>query len=81
MTVKTERRWTLVAFRHPDLEHSVYYRKGIKHIDRAVKTAEEKGANLMSIRGFDISVEYGSKIEPIEGQETLEEKKDKKDEV
>jgi len=76
MTVKIERRWTLVAFRHPDLEHSVYYRKGIKHIDRAVKTAEEKGANLMSIRGFDISVEYGSKIEPIEGQETLEEKKE-----
>ena len=73
MTVRIERRWTLVAFKHPDLEHSVYYRKGIVHIDRAVKTAEEKGANLMSIRGFDISVGYGSKIEPIEGQGTLEE--------
>jgi len=73
MPVRIERRWTLVAFKHPDLEHSVYYRKGIVHIDRAVKTAEEKGANLMSIRGFDISVEYGSKIEPIEGQGTLEE--------
>jgi len=73
MTVRIERRWTLVAFKHPDLEHSVYYRKGIVHIDRAVKTAEEKGANLMSIRGFDISVEYGSKIEPIEGQGILEE--------
>ena len=73
MPVRIERRWTLVAFKHPDLEHSVYYRKGIVHIDRAVKTAEEKGANLMSIRGFDISVEYGSKIEPIEGQGILEE--------
>ena len=73
MTVRIERRWTLVAFKHPDLEHSVYYRKVIVHIDRAVKTAEEKGANLMSIRGFDISVEYGSKIEPIEGQGILEE--------
>ncbi len=72
MTVKIEKRWTLVAFKHPDIEHSVYYRKGIKHLDRAVKTAEEKGANLMSIRGFDISVEYGPKIETMEGQEMLE---------
>jgi len=72
MIVKIERRWIVAAFKHPDLEHSVYYRKGIKHLDRAVMTAQEKGANLISIRGFDISVEYGSKIEPIDGQESLE---------
>jgi len=73
--VKTviERRWTIVAFKHPDEEHSVYYRKGIKHIDRAVKTAEEKGANLMSIRGFDIAVTYGDKFELEEGQQELKE--------
>jgi hypothetical protein len=71
MKTKIERRWTLVAFKHPDLEHSVYYRKGIKHLDRAVKTAEEKGANLMSIRGFDVSVTYGDSI--AEDQEVLEE--------
>lgn len=67
-----ERRWTLVAFKHPDLEHSVYYRKNIKHLDNAVKTAESKGANLMSIRGFDIRVEYGDKFELDEGQKELE---------
>jgi len=69
MRTEIERRWTLVAFKHPDLEHSVYYRSGIKHLDRAVKTAEEKGANLMSIRGFDIQVTYGDSIE--EGQQVL----------
>ena len=67
---KIERRWTLVAFKHPDLEHSLYYRKGIKHLDRAVNTAIDKGANLMSIRGFDIEVFYDSEKE--KGQETLE---------
>lgn len=70
MPVKIERRWILVAFKHPDLEHSVYYRKGIVHLDKAVNTALEKGANLMSIRGFDIEVQYSSKKE--EGQESLE---------
>lgn len=70
MKTVIERRWILVAFRHPDLENSVYYRKGIKHLDRAVNTAIDKGANLMSIRGFDIEVQYGSKKE--EGQESLE---------
>ena len=68
-----QRRWTIVAFKHPDLEHSVYYRKGIKHLDRAVKTAETKGANLMSIRGFDIRVEYGDKFELEKGQGVLDE--------
>lgn len=67
---KIERRWILVAFRHPDIERSVYYRKGIKHLDRAVNTAIDKGANLMSIRGFDIKVSYDSEKE--NGQETLE---------
>jgi hypothetical protein len=70
MKTVIERRWTLVAFKHPDLEHSVYYRKGIKHLDRAVKTAEAKGANLMSIRGFDIQVTYGDSLE--EDQDVLE---------
>ena len=75
--VKTilERTWTLVAFKHPDLENSVYYRKGIKHLDRAVKTAEAKGANLMSIRGFDCYVEYPDdhKFKPDKSQGVLEE--------
>ena len=70
MKTKTVRLWTVVAFKHPDIEHSVYYRKGIKNLDRAVKTAESKGANLMSIRGFDIVVTYGSPI--AEGQKVLE---------
>lgn len=70
MQTKIERRWTLVAFKHPDLENSVYYRKGIKHLDKAVKIAEEKGANLMSIRGFDITVTYGDTI-PVEKDQIL----------
>lgn len=69
--IEIERRWTVVAFKHPDLENSVYYRKNIKHLDRAVKTAESKGANLMSIRGFDIRVEYGDRFELEEGQEVI----------
>jgi hypothetical protein len=69
---KLERRWTVVAFKHPYMEHSVYYRKGIVHLDRAVKTAENKGANLMSIRGFDIEADYGPKIKPQKGQGLLE---------
>lgn len=67
MKTKIERRWTIVAFKHPDLEHSVYYRKGIKHLDKAVKTAEEKGANLMSIRGFDVTITYGEPIADDQG--------------
>ena len=70
MKTKIERRWIIVAFKHPDMEHSVYYRKGIKHLDRAVKSAEEKGANLMSICGFDVSVTYGDSI--ADDQEVLE---------
>jgi len=72
MRKQIERRWTLVAFKHPDLENSVYYRKGIKHLDNAVNTAIEKGANLMSIRGFDITVTYGDTIPIEKDQETLE---------
>ena len=71
MTSKIERRWTLVAFKHPDMEHSVYYRKGIKHLDRAVKTAEEKGANLMSIRGFDVRITEISATPFEEGQQEI----------
>lgn len=62
MKTRIERRWTVVAFKHPDLENSVYYRKNIKNLDQAVKTAEEKGANLMSIRGFDVEVTYGESL-------------------
>ena len=72
MQTKIERRWTLVAFKHPDIENSVYYRKGIKHLDKAVNTAIEKGANLMSIRGFDITIEYGDSIAVEKDQELLE---------
>ena len=56
------KRWILVAFKHPDIENSLYYRKNIVHLDRAVKRAEELGANLMSIRGFEIEVEETPKI-------------------
>ena len=56
------KRWILVAFKHPDVENSVYYRKNIFHLDRAVKRAEELGANLMSIRGFEIEVEKVPKV-------------------
>ena len=71
MTHKIERRWTIAAFKHPDMEHSVYYRKGIKHLDRAVKTAEEKGANLMSIRGFDVRITEISSMPFEEGQQEI----------
>ena len=71
MKTKIERRWTIVAFKHPDIEHSVYYRKGIKHLDRAVKIAEEKGANLMSIRGFDVRITESSSMPFEEGQQEI----------
>ena len=49
----SKKRWTLVAFKHPDEQKSVYYRQNIKDLIRAVLRACEEGANLMSIRGFD----------------------------
>lgn len=70
--IKTQRRWTLVAFKHPDEQKSIHYRQNIVDIVHAVKVAVIKGANLMSIRGFDIRVEYGDKFELEEGQEVIE---------
>lgn len=48
-------KWRIVAFNHPEEEKSVVYRQNIndeKLLD-LVKSAIEKGANLMSIRGFE----------------------------
>lgn len=65
------KRWTLVAFKHPDLEHSLYYRKNIVHLDRAVKRAEELGANLMSIRGFEIEIDKTPKTPIIDDDQEI----------
>ena len=56
MTVRIERRWTLVAFKHPDLEHSVYYRKGIVHIDRAVTFFMQTRHQHLSLSGLPPSI-------------------------
>ncbi len=47
--------WTIVAFDHPDTSKSVLYRQGldVEKLLRAVEVAQLKGANLMSIRGFE----------------------------
>ena len=47
-------KWRIVAFNHPKEEKSVVYRQNVsneKLVD-LVRLAIEKGANLMSIRGF-----------------------------
>lgn len=51
---RMKKLWVLVAFNHPEQQKSVYYRQNIVDLVHAVKTAIEKGANLMSIRGFDV---------------------------
>ena len=47
--------WRIVAFKHPDKEKSVLYRQGAsdEKLVELIKSAIEKGANLMSIRGFE----------------------------
>ena len=65
------KRWTLVAFDHPNSEHSLYYRKNIVHIDRAVKRAEELGANLMSIRAFEVEIAETSKTPVADGDQQI----------
>ena len=48
-------KWRIVAFNHPEEEKSVVYRQNVsneKLVD-LVRLAIEKGANLMSIRGFE----------------------------
>ena len=47
------KRWTLVAFKHPDEQKSVMYRQNIVNLLHAVAQAVAAGANLMSIRGFE----------------------------
>ena len=70
MKITKEKRWTIVAFNHPLHEHSVYYRKGIKNLESAVSRAIENGANLMSIRGFEWTIEEPDpEVEP--DQKTL----------
>lgn len=71
MRKEIQRRWTIVAFKHPDHEHSVFYRKGIKNLENAVTQAIEKGANLMSIRGFDITIEEYDIFKKIEKDQQL----------
>jgi hypothetical protein len=49
-------KWVVVAFKHPNLKKSVYYNRNIKDLEalyNAVEVAASRGANLMSIRGFD----------------------------
>ena len=48
-----KKRWVLVAFKHPEEQKSVYYRQNIVDLLLAVQLAIDKGANLMSIRGFE----------------------------
>ncbi len=47
-------KWALVAFDHPDRRTSVLYRQNLAFtaLLEMVQIAAEKGANLMSIRGF-----------------------------
>ncbi len=48
-------RWVVVAFDHPGQVRSLVYRQdvqGTAALLKAVETAAEKGANLLSIRGF-----------------------------
>ena len=46
-------RWYLVAFVHPGEPHSVLYIGDVNDetLLRGIRTAIERGANLMSIRG------------------------------
>lgn len=48
-------KWTIVAFRHPDQSHTLLYRQNLspEKLLEAVEQAIEKGANLMSLRGFE----------------------------
>lgn len=62
-------KWRIVAFDHPDEEKSLLYRHcpdGDALIG-AVMVAMEKGANLMSIRGFDDEEVYEEDAVPQEG--------------
>ena len=47
-------KWRIVAFDHPHSERSVVYRQDLdqEQLIRVIRTAIERGANLMSIRGF-----------------------------
>ncbi len=46
-------KWTIVAFKHPEDQKSVYYRQNVVDLDVAIAKAIKKGANLISIRGFE----------------------------
>jgi ClpP class serine protease len=48
-------RWRIVAFHHPYEEKSVVYKQNLtsEKLVEVVMKAIEKGANLMSIRGFE----------------------------
>lgn len=47
-------KWRVVAFKHPEKERSVLYHQDVPDEDLldSVKQAVERGANLLSIRGF-----------------------------
>jgi len=49
------KRWTIVAFNHPEVSRSVLYKQDIDEVQlhRALDEAIEKGANIFSIRGFE----------------------------
>lgn len=55
ISVRKEKKWTIVAFDHPTRAKSVVYVQGLseKGLLKYVARAMELGCNLMSIRGFD----------------------------
>ncbi len=48
-------KWTIVAFDHPTKSKSVLSRQNLSYprLLQAIEDAAFKGANLMSIRGFE----------------------------
>lgn len=56
-------RWTIVAFNHPDKSKSVLYLQNVTEDEliECVKDAIRNGANLMSIRGFQVNKKVESK--------------------
>lgn len=69
--VKTYRKWVIVGFSHPQEGRSLLYKscKRVETLLRYVQEGIEKGCNLFSIRGFDVTYT----ILPDPEQEVLQE--------
>lgn len=54
MSAKPCTSWRIVAFKHPDQEKSLLYLQDVsaEYMIKKLEEAIEKGANLVSIRGF-----------------------------